>query len=526
MNVNELVERAKQNDNDAIKELYDLTARKGYFIALKYMNNEESANDVLQNAYVKVFQKLDTLEDNSRFESFLYTTITREAINFGKTKEEVHKTKTFSSMDSEEDGLEFVESIEDDTVEFQPDSAVDYSELKQAMNQIINELPQDQKMAILMYYFEELSVSEIAETFSVTKNTIKSRLKYGRDRIKEKVEEMQKSGRPIFGIAPIPFLLWMLQEEVYATSAPAMSTEIFSATQLAGSKTVTALAKEGVKATGKTISKKIIAGVISTAIVIGGGAYVLSQNNNTHSKPKQNDNQQTETEQTESKQTESQKLYDDLDAKETYEKAVDYFNKNIYYYVSESTVENDTANYLERIEYYNDNGKYSVIDIVQGTNDGNKFIQGIIALKNDSFAIQTIDGKIRIAGESEHTHIDYEGRQRPFLVAITQNKGCKIKNIKKSKEKDDIIIEIKYILHTDKENKYYTIKDYINKDGYLYMEMINEYSNEDMKNVVTQRNILMKDFNKKSGHINEQEISKKYRSLDGQPVNVIDKYLN
>lgn len=98
-----------------------------------------------------------------------------------------NKPLLFEQLDSDdEDAIQFEETITDDRIEFQPKENTDYQELKTALKNLIDELPEDQRMCLLMYYFEELSINEIAESLELNNNTIKSRLNYARKRIKEK----------------------------------------------------------------------------------------------------------------------------------------------------------------------------------------------------------------------------------------------------------------------------------------------------------------------------------------------------
>ena len=78
------------------------------------------------------------------------------------------------------------------------------------MQDILSALPEEQRLCILMYYYEELSVGEIAEALECSTGTVKSRLNYARKFIKIKVEELEKQGTKLYGIAPIPFIVWML----------------------------------------------------------------------------------------------------------------------------------------------------------------------------------------------------------------------------------------------------------------------------------------------------------------------------
>lgn len=280
MNYTELVEKAKQKDEKAIEELFELTSKKGYFVALKYLKNKEDAQDILQDAYVSSLTKLDQLKDPSKYDKWLFQMIANKAKNYLVK----NKPLLFEQLDSDdEDAIQFEETITDDRIEFQPKENTDYNELKTALKNLIDELPEDQRMCLLMYYFEELSINEIAESLELNNNTIKSRLNYARKRIKEKVEELQKQGTHLFGVAPIPFLVWMLLQEEQAVAVPQISAHLVvsEAIQAMGNE----ITKQGVTIFGKTISSKVIASVTTATIVLGAsvGIYLNSQD-----KPKQN----------------------------------------------------------------------------------------------------------------------------------------------------------------------------------------------------------------------------------------------
>lgn len=267
MNYTELVKNAKQKDEKAIEKLFELTSQKGYFVALKYLKNKEDAQDILQDAYVSSLTKLDQLKDPSKYDKWLFQIIANKAKNYLVK----NKPLLFEQLDSDdEDDIQFEETITDDRIEFQPKENTDYQELKHALKNLIDELPEDQRMCLLMYYFEELSINEIAESLELNNNTIKSRLNYARKRIKEKVEELQKQGTHLFGVAPIPFLVWMLLQEEQTVAVPQISTHLLLSqiTQEAGKE----VAKQGIRIFGKTISTKVFVSTsISVLLFIAGG---------------------------------------------------------------------------------------------------------------------------------------------------------------------------------------------------------------------------------------------------------------
>lgn len=270
MDYTELVEFAKQQDEKAITELFELTSQKGYYVALKYLKNKEDAQDILQDAYVSALSKLDQLKDTSKFDKWLFQIIANKAKNYLVK----NKPLLFEQLESDdEDAVSFEDTIDDNRIEFQPKENSDYEELKSALKTLIDELPDDQRMCLLMYYYEELSISEISDALELNNNTIKSRLNYARKKVREKIETLQKQGIHIYGVTPIPLLIWTLLEEEKATVVPQIASKVLvsNVTYHAG-KTV---AKEGIKLFGKTISSKTIAiASLSTLTVLSGvGVY-------------------------------------------------------------------------------------------------------------------------------------------------------------------------------------------------------------------------------------------------------------
>ena len=105
INISEAVQSAIAGNNDAFTYLYDRTYKNKYYVALKYMKNEDAAADVLQDAYMRAFQNLNMLRDYSRFDSWLGMIVANTAKNYLKKKNPV----LFSEMDHDNGEGEVVE---------------------------------------------------------------------------------------------------------------------------------------------------------------------------------------------------------------------------------------------------------------------------------------------------------------------------------------------------------------------------------------------------------------------------------
>ena len=216
--IGELVLLARQDDQNSVNELYNQTFKKAYFVArtaIKSSDGDYSSQieDILQDAYVKAFSSLDKLEDPEKFQGWLDTIVINRCKDFLKKK----KPTLFSDIASENsnDGstLEFEDSQENDRMEFKPEETVDYGETKRLIAEMLDRMPEDQKMCLLMYYYEEMSVRQIAEAMDCSEGTIKSRLNYARKNLKGQVLELEKKGTKLYCMPLLPFLYWFFREQ-------------------------------------------------------------------------------------------------------------------------------------------------------------------------------------------------------------------------------------------------------------------------------------------------------------------------
>lgn len=122
----------------------------------------------------------------------------------------LRKTKPviFSSLPEEENGDI---AFEDDRTENLPDAVIDQQETARLMKEILGSLSEAQRVAVIMFYYERMSLHEIAQTLQVSENTVKSRLLYARKKIETEVRALEKKGTKLYGLAPVPFLLWLFR---------------------------------------------------------------------------------------------------------------------------------------------------------------------------------------------------------------------------------------------------------------------------------------------------------------------------
>ena len=116
----EAVQKAMKGDQEAYTYLYEKTYTKCFYLARKFLNSEHTAQDIVQDAYVKAFKSLDTLEDPEKFPSWVGTIVS----NLSKNELKRRKVTLFSETENE-DGQDIIYTFVDASVSVHPEVVLD-----------------------------------------------------------------------------------------------------------------------------------------------------------------------------------------------------------------------------------------------------------------------------------------------------------------------------------------------------------------------------------------------------------------
>lgn len=285
----ELIDRAIDSDQEAITQLYNMTKDNVYYTIKTMISDEDMAQDLTQDAFLKAMGHLGQLNEPAAFRGWIKTIARNMTIDALRKKKVIFFTQMVSA-DSDE-AIEF----EDDRQENLPEVVIDRQETARLLGEILGLLSAEQRVVTEMFYYEGFSVKEIAQELGVSENTVKSRLKYARGKIEAGVLELEKKGTKLYSLAPIPFLLLLLRsQDAYAAELP--DADILQAIQSenaaagaedgffeqaadsgAGAQKAAKAAKAGAGAASKGIVTKILAGVVAAALIGGAVAGILSR---------------------------------------------------------------------------------------------------------------------------------------------------------------------------------------------------------------------------------------------------------
>lgn len=271
--IKELVSSAKSGNKKSFDKLYELTHNDVWYNCLSLLKDEENAKDIMQETYITAFLKLDTLKDEEKFCGWV-TTI---AVNLCKKK---LKGKVEYQIDDE------VLITEAETDELMlPEEYITKTEKRKVLLQIMEDtLSFNQYQTVLMFYFDEMSISEIAQGLEISEGTVKSRLNSSRAKMKTAIEDYEnKSGDKLHGVVVVPFFTTIFKEEAKSLAVPNITIKLPNGQTLATSATkgIATGAKSTVssivKATANaTVKAKVIAVVCGATILAGTSAVGIS----------------------------------------------------------------------------------------------------------------------------------------------------------------------------------------------------------------------------------------------------------
>lgn len=265
----QLAQKASAGDPDAMNALISIHYQKFYNLAYQTVKDPDVAADVTQDSCMEILATISNLQNPNAFATWSQRIVYHQCMRHFRNNREVQ-------FEENEDGETILDTLPDEREGVLPESVTENKEFKQILKNMLDSLPAEQRAAMLLYYYEKLSVKQIADIQGVTEGTVKSRLNYGRRAVKQQVEDYEKkSGIRLHSIAPLPLLLlWMFQTD--AAEVAAASTSAAAATTAAAATASTTAAAAGSSA----LATKIVAGVLAATLVAGGavvGAKLLQE---------------------------------------------------------------------------------------------------------------------------------------------------------------------------------------------------------------------------------------------------------
>lgn len=251
----ETVEKVKQGDQQAKEVLYTETCQHMFFLAKSIVKSDEEAMDIIHDSYICVFQKLDNIKNAAGFKSYLRTTVANRCKNY------LRKKKPLYLSDMTEDGTELELEDTDGVI---PGELVGNEDVIECVRRVVESLPEEQRMCVILRYYDEMSLQEIADTLEVSLGTVKSRLSRANKKMRDEIERLEKEENKKFRcIIPFFWLRAGLEGMENETDVPkALEVKLFG---------------KSIKRGVSKMARNII--VAAAALAIAGGVFLTACGN-------------------------------------------------------------------------------------------------------------------------------------------------------------------------------------------------------------------------------------------------------
>lgn len=191
-----LIERFLEGDVDAFNMLVWRWEKPLYNFIRRNIGNEETAKDICQTAFIRIFKELKRLREPTKFTPWMY----RIALNLCRDEYKRKKNRRHFYMEDvlvNDDSKNVIMQLPDQENK-NPEEMMQNQQIGDILNQIMMTLPDEQRVVIVMKQYQGLKFTEIADILDQPINTIKSRLYYGLRSLKKILEESHYSKEVLY----------------------------------------------------------------------------------------------------------------------------------------------------------------------------------------------------------------------------------------------------------------------------------------------------------------------------------------
>lgn len=191
-----LVIKAKEGDKAAFETLYSEFSDKVYFFALRNVGSEDTARDITSETFVQALEGIKTLRSEKAFESWLFS------IAYKKCMDHLRVINRDEHYEDSEQLEKMIDTSGLDEPVMLPDDYAENADTAAKLKAVIDGMPADLRSAVLLYYYEDMSVSAVAKAMGISETNAKQKLFKARKQLRKKLEKLIGSGA-VFAAVPL-----------------------------------------------------------------------------------------------------------------------------------------------------------------------------------------------------------------------------------------------------------------------------------------------------------------------------------
>ncbi|MCC5911761.1 MAG: sigma-70 family RNA polymerase sigma factor [Clostridiaceae bacterium] len=173
-----LIEKSQKGDVESFEILITSYQKTAFNIAYRMLGNFEDANDITQEAFIKVYKSIDKFKGESSFTTWLYAIVNNICLDFLRKKKKIK----IISIDKSQGNENYQREIPDETNT--PEVLFEKKEVRRTVQDAINQLKDEHRTIIILRDIQGFSYEEIAEILDISTGTVKSRISRARRSLK------------------------------------------------------------------------------------------------------------------------------------------------------------------------------------------------------------------------------------------------------------------------------------------------------------------------------------------------------
>jgi len=169
------------------EEIYARNGERILNLAYRMTGRRTVAQDLTQDVFIKVFEKIDTFREEARLSSWIYRIAMNHIINYIKREK---KMSLFGLLtgENEDDRFDGQITVWENELPERADSIMEERQRETLIRKLIDELPAKYKLPLVLYRYEDMGYQQIAEQLGLSLSAVESRIHRGRKKLKEKLQ--------------------------------------------------------------------------------------------------------------------------------------------------------------------------------------------------------------------------------------------------------------------------------------------------------------------------------------------------
>lgn len=198
--IKKLVSEAQSGNKQALEKLYSEYHSKVYFFVRRFAGDGAIAEDLTSETFTAALERIGELRSDESFAGWLYSIAYKKCVDFLRNESRTVSVRTPAELEELLEGAALNEPI------LLPEDYAVNAETRLQLKEIIDGLTPDQRSAVIMYYYDEMSIPEVATAMGTNENNVSQKLHRARKKIRAKIEKLIGRGA-LFGAVPMGTML-------------------------------------------------------------------------------------------------------------------------------------------------------------------------------------------------------------------------------------------------------------------------------------------------------------------------------